>query len=730
MMLEPLAYTVDGSGTFNGIDVGMVWLKAGDWQSKFKLATHRMCRTITFPLPYFLAIIMAERPKRTNANTHLGRILLDNKQKCRTPAEKAAMDKEEAERKADAALKIQMRRKEVVIRIAKLKDALQKEDRAYPNSTCGNGATYRKAELNEDNTSGLAIVADPSDNLGERADARDGEDAPMLDTKKLQVNAAESEDNDTDDEYHNDPDTDEDGDEDESGDDEEGDENEDKDKEDGETSSDSDIKERKSKKKGKQATKKGKGKQATKKKKKRVEYGLRDDVTLLRKSLPALPLGLKRKPEPISQKYYSDEETLAPSTCVFTNRSQKRPKYGSVVAVASGLQSDWRKLVGSPVTKAHSKLKTTNTSSRPSSQASLWSNAPNASASQDKSQGTDDVRAHWQPSTPGAFDDDEGSTSLKAALAAKRKTTTTTPTSHVMPYRATTSNPNRQITPSMGLAIKKVDVNITAGLIQDPTIKNDGNNASKPYRYLKASDIPVTGEFELAKWDLLVRGVLDWAGTLHEPFGTNEHPNLLGTINDRLNEWRSAFGKKAIQVLGDHVKADVTLRNSPTDTVSFVHGLLPSPREQPLEFPLIYSNPMVFKLKGSWQAPLLLQVFATHLRRVVKSPGNFGYPAGALALSTAALERALTQLESSTNRNMKTTGFDNNPWGGITSQYAESTHKLPDRKWAQILEAVSVYLVDRSGGKLAVLDTISSGRTNIVVSDEEEDLDMLDTHSD
>ncbi|KAH9036094.1 hypothetical protein EDB84DRAFT_1198809 [Lactarius hengduanensis] len=136
------------------------------------------------------------------------------------------------------------------------------------------------------------------------------------------------------------------------------------------------------------------------------------------------------------------------------------------------------------------------------------------------------------------------------------------------------------------------------------------------------------------------------------------------------------------------------------------------------------------KLKGSWQAPLLLQVFATHLRRVVKSPGNFGYPAGALALSTAALERALTQLESNTNGNMKTTGFDNNPWGGITSQYAESTHKLPDRKWAQILEAVSVYLVDRSGGKLAVLDTISSGRTNIVVSDEEEDLDMLDTHSD
>ncbi|KAH9038080.1 hypothetical protein EDB85DRAFT_1888138 [Lactarius pseudohatsudake] len=296
-------------------------------------------------------------------------------------------------------------------------------------------------------------------------------------------------------------------------------------------------------------------------------------------ALPALPLGIKRKPEPIAQKHYSDEET-----------------FGSL--------------------------------NGPSPQASLWSNAPNASASQ----GTDDVRAHWQPSIPGAFDDEEGSTSLKVALAAKRiTTTTTTPTSHVMPYWATTSNPNQQITPSMGLAIKKVDVNVTAGRIRDPTIKNDGNNASKPYRYLKASDILVTGKFELAKWDLLVRGVLDWtvnplALTSTKPPRYEREEDVTGNIavkkviNDRLNEWRSAFGKKAIQVLSDHVKADVTLRNGPTDT--------------PLEFPLIYSNPM--KLKGSWQAPLLLQVFATHLRRVVKSPGNFGFPAGAPGLSTAA----------------------------------------------------------------------------------------------
>lgn len=120
--------------------------------------------------------------------------------------------------------------------------------------------------------------------------------------------------------------------------------------------------------------------------------------------------------------------------------------------------------------------------------------------------------------------------------------------SHLTPSRrATTSGPNRYTTPlvrfqdksltsndplkscsQMGLTIKKVDVNIAAGLLRDPTVKSD-NKVSKPYRTLKVSDIPIIGESELTKWDLLVRGVLDWAGTLPDPFGTNEHPDLLCT---------------------------------------------------------------------------------------------------------------------------------------------------------------------------------------------------------
>jgi hypothetical protein len=78
--------------------------------------------------------------------------------------------------------------------------------------------------------------------------------------------------------------------------------------------------------------------------------------------------------------------------------------------------------------------------------------------------------------------------------------------------------------------VKKKDVNTAAGLTQGPTVKSEGNELSKPYRYLKVSDIPITGDYELAQWDLVVRGVLDWAGTLPDTFGTNEHPELLDTV--------------------------------------------------------------------------------------------------------------------------------------------------------------------------------------------------------
>jgi hypothetical protein len=96
------------------------------------------------------------RPRRKNANTHPARILLN--QKRRTTTEKAAIDKEKADRKADAASKTQMDRNAAVTEIAQFEDALQKEDKAYGKSTSGKGASYREADQAEDDTLALDIV--------------------------------------------------------------------------------------------------------------------------------------------------------------------------------------------------------------------------------------------------------------------------------------------------------------------------------------------------------------------------------------------------------------------------------------------------------------------------------------------------------------------------------------------------------------------------------------------
>ena len=89
--------------------------------------------------------------------------------------------------------------------------------------------------------------------------------------------------------------------------------------------------------------------------------------------------------------------------------------------------------------------------------------------------------------------------------------------------------------------------------------------------------------------------------------------------------------------------------------MKFTRDLLPYPAIKPTTFPLIYLDEKVCKdiyslhtnrannqvskaFKGSWLAPMLLKVFAGHLRRTAKAPITFGYPTGALALSTAAVK--------------------------------------------------------------------------------------------
>ncbi|KAI9428784.1 hypothetical protein H4582DRAFT_2066461 [Lactarius indigo] len=682
------------------------------------------------------------RTRRANANTHPGKIINDLKQKCRTTSEKAANNQAKVSKEKKEAAVAKKNRRAIVAQVA--------EDKAYPNIVNegdSNSDTHRFRGSHSDGESEVdhSEAKEPEDTASNQVQSESNLDSDMHMSEPegpegRKVVVRDSDDDDSDDEYESDSDSIDEG--------PDTDEDESEHSDSGLEELEDEIVARRKKKTGKKKPKGGS-----------VDKGKKENK------------GHKRKPEePIedSSDEREDEEDQR------TKRPQKKiKKRKGETATASGLRKDWRKLLNDSGSSSKYKKSATMfnpslkdptliptqprraptivdadddcitvaselSQSRPSSRTSAWSRTRSTS------EGLDSARDLW-PS--GIFDDDEIPSSLQAARTAKKAKHTPL---HPTGSRPSANYNSNRTTSAVGLVVKKKDVNTSAGPMRGPIIKSEGNELSKPYRNLKVLDIPIAGEHELAQWDLIVRGVLDWAGTLSDTFGTNEHPDLLVTIQglwdkclpermedvrtnpaikkvviDRLNEWRSTIGKKAVTILSDFIKHDATLRRDSGEVATFVRGLLPRPHEQPVIFPLIYADPEASK--GSWLAPMLLQVFAVHLWRVAKAPTNFGYPTGALALSTAALERGLTLFKTGVNiRDEKATNntsraFDNNPWGGVACQYSQSTSDLCERKWVQIMHAASVYLADRVGNsnmETQRSSVIPDGRSKIVVSDD------------
>ncbi|KAI9446078.1 hypothetical protein H4582DRAFT_2069422 [Lactarius indigo] len=678
------------------------------------------------------------RTRRANANTHPGKIINDLKQKRRTTSEKAADDQAKASKEKKEAAVAKKNRRAIVAQVAEVEDALRREDKAYPNIVNegdSDSDTHRFRGSHSDGESEVdhSEAKEPEDTASNQVQSESNLDSDVHMSEPegpegRKVVVRDSDDDDSDDEYESDSDSIDEG--------PDTDEDESEHSDSGLEELEDEIVARRKKKTGKKKPKGGsvdKGKKKTKAPTPAANHSLREEVTRARKT--SAVSGHKRKPEePIedSSDEREDEEDQR------TKRPQKKiKKRKGETATASGLRKDWRKLLND--SGSSSKYKKSATMFNPSlKDPTLIPTQPRGN------EGLDSARDLW-PS--GIFDDDEIPSSLQAARTAKKAKHTPL---HPTGSRPSANYNSNRTTSAVGLVVKKKDINTSAGPMRGPIIKSEGNELSKPYRNLKVSDIPIAGEHELAQWDLIVRGVLDWAGTLSDTFGTNEHPDLLVTIQglwdkclpertedvrtnpaikkvviDRLNEWRSTIGKKAVTILSDFIKHDATLRRDSGEVATFVRGLLPRPHEQPVIFPLIYADPEASK--GSWLAPMLLQVFAVHLRRVAKAPTNFGYPTGALALSTATLERGLTLFKTGVNiRDEKATNntsraFDNNPWGGVACQYSQSTSDLRERKWVQIMRAASVYLADRVGNsnmETQRSSVIPDGRSKIVVSDD------------
>ena len=108
----------------------------------------------------------------------------------------------------------------------------------------------------------------------------------------------------------------------------------------------------------------------------------------------------------------------------------------------------------------------------------------------------------------------------------------------------------------MGLSVSLKDV-------KAEDITGPGDTKTLQLKDLKTAHLPLQDETEQLQFDLLIRSILDWAGTLQDPFGTNEHPDLLSVIQQL---WIKIFPNK----LKDVLKMDPSIKQN----VSNVHDLL------------------------------------------------------------------------------------------------------------------------------------------------------------
>ncbi|KAG1882454.1 hypothetical protein F4604DRAFT_1921642 [Suillus subluteus] len=451
-----------------------------------------------------------------------------------------------------------------------------------------------------------------------------------------------------------------------------------------------------------------KAKLQKKKTTKTKETVLRQEVAANRKTVASAGTSArKRKNENVNNEIDVNASEQVPQP------TSKRVK---TTQSASNLNPDWRKTVGLLV-KGSASRKSLDTDevdtslipeverSRPSSRASSFTTHSTQETSSDL--------------VVGEFDVDEDEVMVAAAQehkSTKVKETKTSGSASAI-YRTTAT---------MGLKVNRKGA--------DDAVKEEVRavkmlKPQKPLRKLKLEDLPLQDKSDHDVWNCLVCAVIDWAGsTTTDPFGTNEHPDLSAKLQelwevffhhnavdinehpaikkiatDRLNEWRSTFGKDALKILKCQFKHP-EFHHDVDAHIKFVRDYLPRKVNNQKCVPFIYAD--IENFKGAWLAPVLLELVGTHVKRCGKAFGAFGKPIGALGLVAAAYHRALslyTEGESAKeaakeakrhsdtggdSKHAKNIDFDA-VWGSVAMHYAEQAAGLPERKWEAIENALS-----------------------------------------
>ncbi|KAG2117588.1 hypothetical protein DEU56DRAFT_919045 [Suillus clintonianus] len=631
------------------------------------------------------------RPSRSNANTHPAKVLLEGKTKRRTPAEKRAQDAAAAEKNWEEAARAEKEHEDGIKRIAAMEDSLKRDDRNYGKDA----PPYRpQADTSTHKAKGYYSVAKAAsdDEEPESDEAYQPSQPSDSESQNSKVNSEET----GDDSEVGEPEEDDDG----------------------------------SSVEGVRKPQKGKKRTASKEKKR----FLREEITKARKTTAtAGTMARKRK----------ETESQEPDTAERGSLQTKRAKG----AHSSNLQADWKKIVGLTTKSVrYNSIRVSDEELVPAASETCSRSMSGASSHSTMSRAT----------TPpfegdGEFDHNE----TPESLAATRKHKGSNPK---LPKKTGTAGmKSARVTANMGLMLTRKGAD--DAVVEEIRRSED---KSKPLKKLKLEDLPFVDKKDHEIWGRLICALIDWAGTTTDPFGTNEHPEVSGKLQelwdvlfahnkvdvakcpaikkvatDWLNEWWSMLGKNAIKILECKLRKaeyrDNTTLVSNLSKIAYLRKLMV--KNMCHSFTLI----MRYGLKGSWLAPVLLELLAAHARRCGTSFQAFGKPAGALGVCAATAHRALFLYKDGDSakeaaKDAKRAGLPSQPtknvsfdaaWGSVAMQYSLQTAQLPHKKWDQIVDGMWELVGEDSlvrHAHVASDDDSMDVRNAIPLSDDDEDI--------
>ncbi|KAJ3782942.1 hypothetical protein GGU10DRAFT_406573 [Lentinula aff. detonsa] len=329
---------------------------------------------------------------------------------------------------------------------------------------------------------------------------------------------------------------------------------------------------------------------------------------------------------------------------------------------------------------------------------------------------------------PGEFDNEEQPEAVAAARALKQKNNSEGKKPHVGEMAGVSLVP---------ADVSAIDTKERHGNIQRAPAKRQ--NVTK-------ANLPLTTAAALRKWDTeFMPTIVDFVGAQEFQFGMSNNvefkffikstwvmvyplakeqkddPAIATLVHNQIRTYRSEIGKKAMSVVAQRLNA---IKNNVEERVAWVEAQLSNDC-------WAYSSPGHTRATsaGAMRGPMILETFASHceLARTFKAKSTSGFPAGALALSAAAVLRALRahtpgydsikharQLEdierkkegkSRVSRNTKDS-FGDEPWSEFVSFYFRLIFKANEAKWMSIFDEtepfINVRKLEKRQGELVV----------------------------